>query len=1571
MSTRSRWLVRGVTALMLGGLSSGSWRSVHAQEGGPGPVAARAVNFAESPALGDLAAAAAETDRSNEEEETEAAENRAIRTLTIPGPMQVLLRALGVLSETPDAAVQTEAPTPSLPAPLTSFDGISNQDNSNIYGFRVFPPDTNGDVGPNHYLQFVNDLVRIYLKDGTPLTPAFRTSQLFRALGGICATNNNGDGIVLYDPLADRWLVSQFAFTAMNTPPYHECIAISKTGDPMGPFFLYDFITPGNEFPDYPHLGVWPDAYYMTTNQFLLGGTTFDGAGAFAFERGKMLAGDPTASLIYFNLRLASYPEGIGGMLPSDLDGLTPPPAGRPNTFVYFTADEFLDPKDGLRLFDFHADFATPANSTFSERPESTYAAPLPVASFNPSTPPGRRDIQQPPPATNLMAVDAIADRLMHRLQYRNAGAYESLVVTHTVNVGTGNMLGTFRAGVRYYEVRHPLPAGSFAVHEQATFAPADGNNRWMGSAAMDHQGNLAVGYSVSSTSTFPSVRYAARLAGDPPGGLFQGEATLAAGSGVQLNSTTNRWGDYSGMTVDPVDDCTFWYTNEYYTAASQATSTVGWLTRIGSFKADPGCSPPPMGTLQGTIRFADTDGPVSGALVQVSDGHSAATLPDGTYAIKLSPGVYTVSASYLVQGCASPSATVIITDGGVTTFDAALDGPAVLVFESASVSGGNGNGVIDFNECNSLSVTLRNLGCSKGTGITAALSSSTSGVTIEQPNSSYPDAPRASSVTNQVLFDVSTAPGFLCGTPIDFALTVISAGGSQVLPFRLPTCTAPAATVSGSIAAGDSAWTGSRLFRDGVASVCATPKSCPGTSAPGLTRRYDKYSFTNSGGVSACVNVNLTSGCSTNIFGATYLGGFNPANVCQNYLADAGASSVATARWAFKVPPGQAFDLVVHEVNPNTGCANYAATVSGLFASANGGGECLPCTISCPGPGSIVAANAPGQCGAVVDFQAALSSGSCGVVTSSHLSGAFFPVGSTSLTSSTTAGPSCSRTITVNDVEQPTVTAPPSVSVSTGPGAASCGAFVPDAVLGTATASDNCAGVTITRSGVPAGNVFPVGTTTVTYTATDASGNTSSATQTVTVVDNTPPSIVAPLPVNVSTGAGAASCGALVPDAVLGTATASDNCGVTITRSGVPAGNIFPVGTTTVTYTATDASGNTSSANQTVTVVDNTPPSIAAPPAVSVSTGPGAASCATLVPDAVLGTATASDHCSDVTITRSGVPAGNIFPVGTTTVTYTATDASGNTSSATQTVTVADNTPPAIAAPPAVSVSTGPGAASCAAFVPDAVLGMATASDQCGDVTITRTGVPAGNIFPVGTTTVVYTATDASGNTSSATQTVTVVDNTPPSIAAPPAVSVSTGAGAAFCATLVPDAKLGTATASDNCGGVTITRSGVPAGNIFPVGTTTVVYTATDASGNKSSATQTVTVVDNTPPKITGAAVDKPVLWPPNHKMVNVTVSYTSTDNCTASSCKLSVSVSEGGDKDGHGDADDDDDHGDGHGEQDWQIIDAHHVRRRAERSGHEGERIYTITITCRDGRGNTSTKTVKVRVPHDQHDH
>ena len=267
------------------------------------------------------------------------------------------------------------------------------------------------------------------------------------------------------------------------------------------------------------------------------------------------------------------------------------------------------------------------------------------------------------------------------------------------------------------------------------------------------------------------------------------------------------------------------------------------------------------------------------------------------------------------------------------------------------------------------------------------------------------------------------------------------------------------------------------------------------------------------------------------------------------------------------------------------------------------------------------------------------------------------------------------------------------------------------------------------------------------------------------------------------------------------------------------------------------------------ISVVDVSPPTITAPPAVNVTTGAGATSCSTFVSDATLGSATATDDApGTVSVTRTGVPDGNSFPKGITTITYTATDAAGNTASATQTVTVVDDTPPVITAPADVSVSTDPGLAT--ALVSDAVLGAASAADNCPGLTLSRGGVPSGNLFPAGTTTITYTATDASGNTASATQSVTVADTERPSITAPPPISMTTDSGS--CGAFVPDAILGAASATDNSPGLIVSRSGVPVGNVFPKGTTTITYTATDAAGNTSSASQSVTIVDAEPPSIT-----------------------------------------------------------------------------------------------------------------------
>jgi hypothetical protein len=278
------------------------------------------------------------------------------------------------------------------------------------------------------------------------------------------------------------------------------------------------------------------------------------------------------------------------------------------------------------------------------------------------------------------------------------------------------------------------------------------------------------------------------------------------------------------------------------------------------------------------------------------------------------------------------------------------------------------------------------------------------------------------------------------------------------------------------------------------------------------------------------------------------------------------------------------------------------------------------------------------------------------------------------------------------------------------------------------------------------------------------------------------------------------------------------------------------------------------------------------------------------------------------------------------------------------------DVTPPVITAPADVTVT----ASSCPVHIDDAGLGTATAIDNCASVSVIRSGVPAGNNFSLGTTTITYTATDGSGNSATATQTVTVVDATPPSITAPANVSVT--AGPSCTATLNP----GTAAASDGCGSATVAGvrgDGQPLLSSYPVGTTTITWTATDISGNTSTAAQTVSVAAP-PPAISGAGASPASLWPANHKMSDVTVNYTVGDACGAVTCAI-ASIASNEPVNGPGD---------GNTAPDWVIVDNHHVRLRAERAGFGQGRIYTITIACTDTYGHTTTSTVTVNVPHNK---
>ena len=425
-----------------------------------------------------------------------------------------------------------------------NFAGLGQGD----YGFNVqyAPPDTVGAVGATQYVQWVNVSLAVYSKtNGALVSGPIAGNQLFASLGGPCSTTNDGDPIVQYDKAAARWVLTQFTASA----PYTQCVAVSQTSDATGAYNLYAFPLPTNSFGDYPKLGVWPDAYYITFNIF--NGNTFGGARACAYDRAKMIAGT-TATQICFQTS-TSY----GGLLPSDLDGTTAPPAGSPNYFVNYGTSR-------LNVWKFHVDFATPANSTF------TGPTAVSTAAFTAAC--GGGTCVQQSGTTNKL--DSLADRIMYRAAYRNRAGTESLLINQSVKVsGTSTKQVV---GVRWYELR--IASQTPSLYQQGTFSP-DSTSRWMGSLAMDKVGNIALGYSASSTSVFPSIRYTGRAPGDALG-TMQAENTIISGSGSQTG-TLHRWGDYSAMTVDPVDDCTFWYTTEY----GSSNGSFNWKTRIASFK--------------------------------------------------------------------------------------------------------------------------------------------------------------------------------------------------------------------------------------------------------------------------------------------------------------------------------------------------------------------------------------------------------------------------------------------------------------------------------------------------------------------------------------------------------------------------------------------------------------------------------------------------------------------------------------------------------------------------------------------------------------------------------------------------------------------------------------------------------------------------------------------------------------------------------------------------------------------------------------------------------------------------
>ena len=506
----------------------------------------------------------------------------------------------------PDPVLQNNMLKSNLPATIVkNFNGQGNTSG-------VAPPDTDGDVSPDYYMQMVNLSFQIFDKNGTSLYGPALSSTIWNGFTGPWTGTNDGDPIVIYDQYSGRWLASQFALPYYPGGPFYQLIAVSQTGDPRGAWnrYAYEF----TNMPDYPKISVWPDGYYMTVNQFAPNSLMFKGAAVCVLDRAAMISGSPTAQMVFFNLG-TSY----GSLLPADADGQLQPVAGSPCYLANLGTNS-------LHIWNVVTDWNTLSNSTI------TLINTLTPQSFSYSG----ITINQPGTSQTL---DPLASRLMFRLQYRNFGTYEVMLTNHTVNAN-----GSGQAGVRWYELRRPS-GGSWSIYQQGTFAPADNNDRWMASVAMNGSGDIALGYSVSGTSTYPSIRVAGQsAAASGSGTLDVAETSIIAGSHSQTG--VSRWGDYSMMSVDPSNDATFWYTSEY------SNGGWSWVTRIASFNFPTQTEITPVAGFTGTpttimatqsVTFTDlsTNNPTSWYWEFGDGGTSTLENPVHTYN---STGTYSVT---------------------------------------------------------------------------------------------------------------------------------------------------------------------------------------------------------------------------------------------------------------------------------------------------------------------------------------------------------------------------------------------------------------------------------------------------------------------------------------------------------------------------------------------------------------------------------------------------------------------------------------------------------------------------------------------------------------------------------------------------------------------------------------------------------------------------------------------------------------------------------------------------------------------------------------------------------------
>jgi hypothetical protein len=935
----------------------------------------------------------------------------------------------------PEGPIQTApgAPVSAPTATGVSFDGVG----VGLSGFSPSsnPPDVEGHVGATQYVQFNNTSFAIFDKTGTLLYGPAAGKTLWQSLGGACASHNDGDPMVNYDILSGRWILSQFVVGA--SPSFsHQCFAVSLTGDATGAYYLYDFITDATNFIDYPHIGVWPDGYYMSAHVYNAAGTSLLNGRLYVFERSAMINGQ-TARMQSVDLaKDGSAPQ--YGFLPADVDSLTPPPAGA-QAYVIGPNRQFTNRTNLWRIAVTWG--ATPTITATKTTNATVGIGNAPCVS-NTVAQQNRDCVPQlgPGGGANVPTddLDNLSSHYMNRLAYMNHGGTESLIVTSLTNgAATTPAHGT----VKWMEWRGSAGNTAPTLFQSGTYDPTSTQSdyRWMSSGAMDKAGNIAIGYSRSSNTTKPGIWITGRLSTDTVG-TMGAETQIQAGGGVQIAGAGSRWGDYTSLTLDPVDQCTFWYTNEYL----KADGAFNWSTRIASYKF-PSCTPDTSwGTLSGTITSCATGAPLSGVLVQLSNGFAGTTDASGNYSIRVPNGTYTVVASDSDRACSTGSPATVdvnVPANGTASQNFCMTGSSNLQYNAVAVDdslNGNNNGKINSNECANLNVTLKNNGCANESAISATLTTATAGVTVTQGSSTYPNMVIDASGVNATPFKIQTSNSFVCGTIINFTLNVTYASGNKAIAFSVPTCVGgPNQSIPASSIALTDPSQPDRMARDGSPSTCSA-KACPGAINTAGTRNYKTFNFTNNGGAPACFTVTINASCGANdVQSAAYLNSYTPptaqgdaaGNLCLGYLGDSGisglGSSVPSSSYSFTVPALSNFVIVVNTATGSTTCPSFSGTVSGFYDFTPGPGACPACTppptptITPAGPttfcsGGSVTLNSSAASGNQWYLNGSAIGGATGTSYAATASGSYTV---TATASSCTSPQSSATTVTVNPI--------------------------------------------------------------------------------------------------------------------------------------------------------------------------------------------------------------------------------------------------------------------------------------------------------------------------------------------------------------------------------------------------------------------------------------------------------------------------------------------------------------------------------------------------------------------------